>query len=169
MKITFRLLFLSICLIISSSCSNDDDKKPVVGNWKLTTWTVDIMFDLDDDIAPSSNFLNKTICNVNETLTFDKNGIVTSNESFNSDVTISLKDGTADGYIIKEVCSEGSVGFATSYNQVDKHKVELNGAVGIVENQKLTLVYADAVKIYNEALSQVIDTKDLTLVYVKKR
>ena len=168
MKITLRLLFFSFCFIICLSCSKDNVENPVIGNWELTTWTVDIPFDLDNDMASSTNFLDKTACNVNETLSFDDNGNVSSSDTFNPEITIRLKDGTSDVYFVNEVCAEGSIGFSTSYIQVNNQNVELNGAVGIVANKKLTLVYVNAVKIYNEALTEVIATKDLTLVYMKK-
>lgn len=168
MKITFRLLFLSVCFIICSSCSKDGDKNPVVGNWELIAWTVNIPFDLDNDLDPSLNFLDKTACNVNETLSFDHKGNVTSKDTFNPEITIRLKEGTSDVYFVEEICAEGSIGLSTSYVQIDNQKIELNGAIGIVASQKLTLVYADAIKIYNETLTEVIESKDLTLVYLKK-
>ena len=168
MKITFRLLFLSLFFLTLLSCSQDEDKRPIIGTWKLVTWTVDIPFDLDNDNLTSSNFLDKTACNVNETLSFDDNGNVSSSDTFNPEITIRLKDGTSDVYFVNEVCAEGSIGFSTSYIQVNNQNVELNGAVGIVANKILTLVYVNAVKIYNEALTEVIATKDLTLVYMKK-
>lgn len=168
MKITFRLLFYSFCFIICSSCSNDDAKHPVIGDWELIIWTVDIPFDLENDLVPTSNFLDTTACSVNEILTFDNNGIVTSDDTFNPEITISLKDGTSDVYFVNEVCAEGIIGFSTSFIQVNNQNVELNGAVGIVTSEKLTLVYKDAIEIYNEALTEVIESKDLTLVYMKK-
>lgn len=168
MTILSRLLALSFGFIIFSSCSNQDDKNAMVGNWKLIAWTVGIPFDLDAEVTPSSNFLDKTACKVNEILTFSINGIVTSNDTFNPEITIRLKDGSSNIYLVKEMCAEGSIGFSTSYDTVDKNHIELNGAVGIVKSNKLTLVYIDAFKVYNEALTEVIDHKDLTLVYVKK-
>ena len=151
---------------MSSSCSNNDDKSAVIGTWKLVTWTADVPFDFDSKMT--SNFLDKTACNVNETLAFDKKGIVTSNDTFNPEITISLKDGTSDVYFVEEICGEGSISFATSYTLVDKMTIGINGALGSVENKELTFVYSGGIKIYNEALTDVIDLKDLTLIYLKK-
>lgn len=169
MKITFRVLFIAICFIIYSSCTKDKDKNPVHGRWELIGWNVGVPFDLNNEISPSLNLLDKTTCNVNETLTFDRNGTVTADDTFNPEITISLKDGTSDVYLFSETCAEGSIGFSTSYTQVNNQNVELNGATGTVASQKLTLVYKDAVNIYNEALTDVVDSKDLTLIYVKKK
>ncbi len=168
MKINLRLLFISVCFLVSLSCSNDDFTNPVIGHWELVTWSVDIPFELDNDMISSSNYLDKTACNVNETLTFDKNGTVTSRDTFNPEITISLKEDTSDIYIVEEICAEGSIGFSTSYAQVNNQNIELNGAVGLVETKKLTLVYPNAIKIYNEALTDVIENKNLTLVYLRK-
>ena len=169
MKISFRILFISVCFIIYTSCAGDGSKNPIHGDWELIAWNVGIPFDLNNDVAPSLNLLDKTTCDVNETLTFDKNGTVTSDNTFSPEITISLKDSTSDVYFFKEICADGSIGFSTSYTQVNNQSVELNGATGTVESQKLTLVYTDAVKIYNEALTEVIDSKNLTLVYAKKK
>ena len=169
MNITFRLLFLSIWIIIFTSCNNDDDKNHILGNWELMSWTAEIPFDLHNDKAPSLNLLDKTSCRVNETLTFDKNGVVSSDDTFNPKITISLKGGTSDVYFVEEICAEGSIGFSTSYVKDNNQNIEFNNAVGNVESNKLTLVYDDAIKIYNEELTEVIDRKDLTLVYRKKK
>lgn len=168
MKITLRLLLISVCFIICSSCSKDEVKAPVVGVWELVGWTVDIPFELDDNIISSSNFLDKTVCEVNEILVFDSNGNVTSHDTFSPKITISLKDGTSDVYFVEEVCAEGSIGFSTSYLQVDHQSIELNGATGFFTAKELNLVYSNAVEIYNEARTEVIENKNLTLTYLKR-
>ena len=168
MKIILRLLIISVCFIVCSSCSKDDDDNPIVGNWDLVNWSVGIPFDIDQNISPSSNFLEHTSCAINETVTFDDKGTVIGKDTFNPEITISLKDNTSDVFFVEEICAEGSIGFSTSYVEDDNKNIDFNGATGSLSNQKLTLVYANAVKIYNEALTEVIDTKDLTLVYLKK-
>ena len=168
MTITFRILFISIFFLICASCSSDQSKNPVVGNWKLVMWTVGIPLNLGNEQVSSLNLLDQTACNVNETLSFDNNGIATSNNTFNPEITIRLKTGTSDVYFVEEICDEGSIGFSTSYVQIDNQNIELNGALGMVEDNRLTLIYADAIKIFNEDLTEVIESKDLTLIYAKK-
>lgn len=167
MKIIFRLLFISVCFIISFGCSKDSNKKPIVGTWELVSWMVDIPLEVENDLISNSNYLERTTCEVNETLTFDDFGNVTSDNTFSPKITISLKDDTS-GYIIDEVCTEGKIGFSTEYLQIDDRKIELNGATGVLADKQLTLVYTNAIKIYNASLTEVIDNKDLTLIYVKK-
>ncbi|WP_027124790.1 hypothetical protein [Gelidibacter mesophilus] len=167
MKISVHLLFLSFCFLLCSGCSDKEVASPVIGSWKLTTWTVGIPMDLKNHSVYSTNLLDQTTCHVNEVLSFDSNGTITSADTFNPEITISLKDGTSDDYIVKEMCADGSIGFTADYMAVDDDKVEFNNVMGILENEKLTVVYESAVKIYNEGLTEIIDLKDLTLVYEK--
>jgi hypothetical protein len=168
MKRSLCLLFLSVCFVVSSACSKDDVKNPIIGNWKLTSWSIKIPLDLNSDATFSTNLLDETICEVNEILSFDKNGIVTSSDTFNPELKVRLKNGTSDVYMITETCAEGSVGFATEYEQINDQRVGFNGVFAVVTGTKLTVVYKDAVMVYNEALTEVVATKDLTLVYEKR-
>ncbi|RXJ50122.1 hypothetical protein [Gelidibacter gilvus] len=168
MKTSLRLLFLTVSFVILVSISKDDVKNPVIGGWQLTTWTVGIPIDLKASKHVTTNLLDQTSCTVNETLSFDKDGIVISEDSFSPKITIRLKDGSSDVYIVEEVCAEGVIGFATDYSQETNGEVQFNGTIGIVSNNRLTVVYKEAIKIYNEALTEVIESKDLTLVYTKK-
>lgn len=168
MKIIFRLLFIAACFIISFGCSDNHNKKPIVGTWELVSWTVDVPFEIENNLTSNLNFLEKTTCKVNETLTFDHLGNVTSEDTFSPKITIRLKDDLSNNYIIDEICAEGTIGFSTEYLEIDDKSIELNGATGVFTAKELTLVYANAVKIYNEALTEVIGKKDLTLTYLKK-
>lgn len=168
MKKSLCLLFLSVCFFVCSACSKDDVKNPIIGNWKLTAWSIEIPFNLNNDATFSTNLLDETTCEVNEILRFDTNGLVTSNDTFNPELKVRLKDGTSDVYMITETCAEGAIGFATEYNQVNDQSIGFNGVVAVVTGSKLTVVYEGAIKVYNEALTEIIATKDLTLVYEKK-
>ncbi|HUH26801.1 hypothetical protein [Gelidibacter sp.] len=168
METSFRLLFLTITFSILLSISKDEVKNPVVGGWQLTSWTVGIPIALKASKHVTTNLLDQTSCDVNEVLSFDKDGIVISQDSFNPKITIRLKNGSSDVYIFEEVCAEGTIGFATDYSQKTNGEIQFNGTIGVVENNQLTVVYKDAIKIYNEALTEVIESKDLTLVYKKK-
>lgn len=152
-----------------SGCSDKEVTHPVIGSWNLTTWTVGIPLDLKNHSVYSTNLLDQTACKVNEILSFNTSGTVISEDTFNPKITISLKDGSSDDYIVEEICSEGSIGFTADYIAVDDNKVEFNNVMGILESNKLTFVYENMVKIYNDAQTEVIDSKDLTLVYEKVR
>lgn len=167
MKKSLCLLFLSVCFIVCSACSKDNDKNPIIGNWKLTSWSIEIPFNLKKDTTFSTNLLDETDCEVNEILSFDNNGLVTSNDTFNPELKVRLKNGTSDDYMITETCAEETIGFATEYKQITDQSVGFNGVVAVVTGTKLTVVYKDAIKVYNEALTEVLGMKDLTLVYEK--
>lgn len=167
MNKSLYLLFFSVCFIVCSACSKDDDKNPIVGNWKLKSWSIEIPINLKTDTSFSTNLLDETNCEVNEILSFDKNGLVTSHNTFNPELKVRLKDGTTDIYLISETCAEGTIGFAAEYKQITDQSVGFNGVVAVVTGATLTVVYEDAFKVYNEAFTEVVDTKDLTLVYEK--
>lgn len=168
MKKSICLFLLSLCFVICSACTDDDINNPIIGNWKLTSWSIGIPIDINSDTEFSINLLDETQCNPNETLSFDKNGLVTSNDTFNPEIQVSLEEGTSDNYIVKEVCAEGIIGFATEYTQVNDQSVGFNNVVAVTNGTTLTVVYKDAINVYNEALTEVISKKDLTLVYEKK-
>lgn len=168
MKISPYLFFLSVFFFVCSACSKDDVTDPIVGDWQLTSWTIGVPFVLSDDTTFYTNLLDETKCEVNETLSFDKNGVVTSDDTFNPQVKVSLMDGTSDTYILAETCAEGTIGFTTEYTHINDQSIGFNQVVGIMSGKQLTVVYKDAIKVYSEALTEVIETKDLTLVYEKK-
>ncbi|MBJ7881806.1 hypothetical protein [Gelidibacter salicanalis] len=168
MRKSLCLLCFSICIFVCSACSTDDINNPILGSWKLTSWSIAIPFDLNSDAKFNTNLLDETNCEVNEVLSFDTHSLVASKNTFNPELTVSLKDGTSDKYIIKESCAEGAIGFATEYTQINAQSVSFNGAAGSVTVSTLTMVYKDAIKVYNEALTEVLETKDLTLVYEKE-
>lgn len=134
----------------------------------MTTWTVGIPIDLKDTMQFSTNLIDQTSCDVNEILSFDSNGIVTSEDTFSPRITIRLKETAADEYMLEEICAEGVIGYATDYSHEASGEVQFNNTVGVVVNNQLTVVYKNAVKVYNETLTEVVESKDLTLVYTKK-
>lgn len=168
MKLTSRLLFPSLSLFIFFSCIKEVDKTPVIGVWELVGWTVNIPLGKEGALAPSSNFLDLTTCDIKETLTFDTADNVVSNHTFSPKITIRLKDGTTDNYSVEEVCAEGQIGFSTSYDYGGPRQIEFNGAHGTIVDGYLTIVYKDAIKIYNASGTEVLESKDLSLTYLKR-
>lgn len=168
MKSSFRLFILSIIFIILLSSSKEKINNPLIGGWELTTWTVDLPVNLIDSKYITTNLLDQTSCEVLELLSFDNDGIVTSQNTFSPKITIRLKEGTSDVYMFEEVCAEGQIGYATAYARDANGNVQFNNIVGVVVNRELTVIYKNAIKIYNEALTEELETKDLTLVYTKK-
>ncbi|MEZ4793000.1 MAG: hypothetical protein R2783_05945 [Gelidibacter sp.] len=169
MKNVISILFILIFGFLSLSCSKDGGDDPsVVGEWELATWTINVPIDLNDDGITSTNLLDEATCDNSERLIFDVNGTVSSNATYNPHVTISLVDGTTDGYVFNVDCdTEGSIGIAGTYTQ-NGNLVTLFDSTASIDGNLLTIVYEDAIDIYDEDLSTVLTTKDLTLVYYRK-
>ncbi|MCB0444602.1 MAG: hypothetical protein KDC68_02880 [Gelidibacter sp.] len=168
MKSTLKYLFIIVVLVLVSSCSKDDvNEHAIVGKWKLTTWTVNIPFDLNHDMVLSTNLLNEIDCANNEILEFNAKDVVASDDTFNPKVDIALLNGTTDRYTVTTECAEGIIGFSKSYTVLNDTKVLINNAIATINGNQLTIVYDHAVSIYNQDFSQVIATKNLTKIYTK--
>ncbi|AUP80811.1 hypothetical protein [Flavivirga eckloniae] len=164
-----RLLFI-LCFIplLFASCSKEDNDVSVVGTWKLTAWNITDGFDINKDGTVSTNILDEVVCENNETLIFETNGVISSSETYNPEIDIALLDGTTDEYTYMVTCDEqGVIGFATTYSQATD-KVVFNDVEFTVGDKELFRVKKEAIKIYNETFTEVIATKDLTMVYTKQ-
>lgn len=167
MTINLRLL-LTAGVFLCLNCSKDE-KNPVIGIWVLDTWTVDLPLESEFGVEVSQNFLDHTTCAVNETLQFDKDGIVTSTDTFSPEVTISSKNDASEIYVVTDICSEGAIGFSTTFEQDSDNHIVFNSAQGFLQDKKLTFIYLNAIEVYNEPLTEVIGIRDLKLIYKKKQ
>lgn len=164
-KIIFVLTIVASVLI---SCSTDADDKTINGVWALTEWNIAEGFDINNDGIINTNILNEIDCVNNETLFFESTGVVSSNFTFNPTIEIALVNGTSDNHSFNVVCDkEGSISFATTFT-INGHIVLINDSEATIKGDKLSRVFIDAIKIYNEDFTEVIVTKDLTLVYSKQ-
>ncbi|GAA4291541.1 hypothetical protein [Aestuariibaculum suncheonense] len=164
------ILILFVFLFVFTSCNTesvDVNDNVVEGTWKLTTWTVGIPVDLNNDTVFSTNLIEEIPCENMETLTFSVDGTVASNVTFNPDVMILFNE-ILGVYVYQVNCeAEGSIGFAASY----EHKgasVFINDREAVVNGNRLTMIYKKAQKIHNLAKTDVVDVKDITLVYTKQ-
>lgn len=162
----FFFLMLSIFL---ASCSKEDSNvESVVGTWELTTWTVNIPIDLNNDTVTSTNLLDESVCENNELLIFETNGTVFSNNTFNPSVIVSQLNATPDAYVFDVQCDlDGSIGLAETFSQNENNIMLFNTTAVIVGNQ-LTVTFQDAVDIYNEDRTEILSSKDLILIYARK-
>jgi len=62
--------------------------------------------------------------------------------------------------------TEGVISLATEYS-VNNVALTIGENEARIDNNKIFIVFEDRLKIYNEDLTEVLDTKDLTLVYSK--
>ncbi|HMC02096.1 MAG TPA: hypothetical protein VKN14_13750 [Flavobacteriaceae bacterium] len=166
-NLALKLIVLFTILFLASCTAEDiDDNTNIVGLWKLTTWTIDIPVDLNNDNSFSINLLDEISCDNNETLVFDNKNIVSSNDTFNPNINIALMSN--EKYVFNVECAVGSIGFATSYSQINNSIIEFNNVEATIIGNKLSWVYENAIKIYNENFTEVVETKDLILIYTKQ-
>ncbi|MGB5418701.1 hypothetical protein [Algibacter sp.] len=169
-KFILNLCF-AFALVCFTSCSSEDmqdESSPLVGVWKLTAWNVNGGFDMNNDGMVNTNLLNEIDCDRNETLFFDEKGVVSLNTTFNPDINISLLKDETNEYSFDVVCdTEGVISLATSYTFMDS-TVMIGESVAMIQGDQIFLVFEDRIKIYNEDFTEVLFTKDLTLVYTKQ-
>lgn len=157
-------------LVFFTSCSSDDmqNNSNLVGTWELSAWNVEGGFDLNDDGIVSTNLLNEIDCTQNETLLFEANGVVSLNTTFNPDIEIVLLNDSDNQYSFNVDCdTEGVISLATSYS-VNGNSVSIGESMALLDANQISIVFKNSLEIHNEDLTEVIATKDLTLVYSKK-
>lgn len=170
MKNTFTFIILACIVMLSTSCSKDEvehNDPSIVGVWELTNYDIGISVDIDRNGTKSFNLLNEIDCIVNEELVFKSNGTLNSNDSFHHIIDISKSDLTND-YVFNVQCSEGYISSATSYVQSNNSMVEFNDLISTIHNNQLTRVFENAIEIYNEDFTEIIEVKNLTLVYTRQ-
>ena len=166
-------IFSLVCLMmLSVACSKDSSSKSAIeGKWKLTYWGAEVPMDLNNDGFVNVNLLKETTCPNHEILSFDSNGVVSSEDTFNPNVMIAeLIDEASSSYDIQIECAEGVIGFAMDYSYDNTNgNVQIGETTTATINEGLlTIVYGGAVEIYNAELTEVVATKDLTKVYTKQ-
>lgn len=169
----FIITIISTCaLVFFTSCSSDDmqnqNNSNLQGIWKLAAWNVEDGFDMNNDGVINTNLLNEIDCSQNETLLFEANGVVSLNTTFNPDIEIVLLNDTANDYRFNIECdTEGIISLATSYT-VNGSAISIGESNAQFDGNQISMVFENSLEIYNEDSTEVIATKDLTLVYVKK-
>jgi len=168
MKHLLKVICAVLLISSSTSCSSESDVSSIVGSWKLTAWNASKGLDLNNDGIVSTNILDEIDCISNETLVFESNGVVSSNATFNPDLDIVLLNGTSDEYIFNVTCDkDGMVSYATTYSQ-NGDSVLINESEATIRDNKLSRIFEDAIKIYNEDHTELVDTIDVTYVYTKQ-
>ncbi|WP_303316009.1 hypothetical protein Q4Q34_13280 [Flavivirga abyssicola] len=165
-----RFLFILCFTLLITSCSEEESNDlSIVGTWKLTAWEVADGFDMNNDGIVNTNILDEIECISNETLIFETEGVVSSNKTFNPDIDIALQEGTTDKYVFDVRCDkEGVIGFATTYSQKNIDTVIFNDKESAIVDNQLFRLIKESIKIYNEDFTEIVATKDLTLVYTKQ-
>ena len=159
-----RFFLLSVFAIVLS-CKNNSDS--VIGEWQLLSYSFGIDMDINGDSVMSTNVLDETPCDNNETLTIKSDGTLNATQTFAPKITAKKID---NNYIVNVECLKGSLGFASSYKLLgDKLKLDSGDFYVFSDGEQLTRTFKDYIKVYNKDLSQVVETKDIVLTYIRKQ
>ena len=159
-------LYISI-LLVFTSCATEPIEETIDSTWRLTAWNLDIPMDLNGDGIFSLNLLDEITCSSNEELVFNKQGAVVSNNTFNPQVNVVFDKFSKDYHVSVECDTEGSIGMATNY-ELSGDKIIFNNKAATIKGDELIMVFKGAVNVYNQDLTQVIEEKNITMVYHKK-
>lgn len=168
MAILFGALF--------TACSNDDDGgsngTSVEGNWRLTAFTTENNYDINEDGTATNDFMMETNCYSNETITFNSNntGTVTS-RSF-ADITLELVSGSTTDYEYSVDCVQETDNTTIVWAQ-SENIVTLTGPgivyEGLISGSTLTFVIEEGVFIeVEDGSGTATTTEDITFVYTKQ-
>ncbi len=167
-------LCLALMLVFVTSCTSEDiqesNNSQVLGVWKLNAWNIENGFDINNDGVVSTNLLNEIDCSYQETLLFEANNVVSLNTTFNPNLDVVLLNNSDadDEYRFNVECdTEGIVSLASLYT-LSGSIISFGNIEAVIENNKISIIYKNRIEIYNEDLTQIVETKDLTLVYIKQ-
>lgn len=154
-------------LLVFTSCATEPIEETIDSTWRLTAWNLDIPMDLNGDGVFSLNLLDEITCSSDEELVFNNQGAVISNNTFNPQVNVVFDKFSKDYQVNVECDTEGSIGMATNY-MLSGDKIIFNNKAATIKGDELIMVFKEAVNVYNQDLTQVIEEKDITLVYRKQ-
>lgn len=162
---------LLLCLsLLTSSCSekNETNDSQFLGTWKLTSYSVGLALDINKDGEKNLNLLTELNCDTNEILKFENTGVVSSTNTFQHEIKIFIKEANLENYGVEVECAEGAIGFASTYEQTGENSVMFNTIEATVDGNQLSRTITDGISIYNEDLTEVVETKSVTLIYSKQ-
>ncbi|SHH43041.1 hypothetical protein [Winogradskyella jejuensis] len=162
MRNTFSVCLLLLFTYAVISCQENNE---YLGDWELQSWSFDIEMDLNNDNTSSFNLLEETSCVNQEVLTLKSNNTLGSKKTFSSNLRVS-KEGAV--YKVSEKCNKGSLGFSSAFKKINDTLVLEEGGEYILNRNKLTRTFKGFIKVYNQDFSEVLETKDLVLTYIRK-
>lgn len=168
----FLTVITAFVLVLGTSCATeeleDSNNLSIKGVWNLTAWNIDNGFDINNDGIISTNLLNEISCHQNETLLFEANGVVSLNTTFKPNLEIYLLNSRVEQYSFNLECdTEGVVSLATSYTK-SGNTIMIGETEASIEINQMSIVFENSIEIYNEDFTEVLETRDLTLVYIKQ-
>ncbi|TCK68920.1 hypothetical protein DFQ05_0430 [Winogradskyella wandonensis] len=160
MNRTFAACILFVVVATCAQTNND-----ILGEWTLKSWSVGSESTLVNNNKQSTNLLDITTCNNSEVLTVKANNTIGATNTFNPNIKISKGE---NGYLVTEVCTKGSLGFSNSFKLIDNKLVLDIGDSYIIKEDSLSRTFKNYIKVYNSDFTQVIERKDLILVYIRR-
>ncbi|MBU3821717.1 hypothetical protein KO566_06565 [Flavobacteriaceae bacterium XHP0103] len=164
-KIFFKVYV--IILLALTSCSTEPIEEAIDSKYKLASWTVNLPVDLNNDGISSLNLLDEITCSNDEVLVFNTQGNVLSNNAFNPEISIVFDKFTKNYQFNVECDVEGNIGLAANYT-LSGDKIIFNNNMATIKGDKLIMIFKKAVNVYSKDFTQVLEEKDLTLVYHKQ-
>jgi len=159
-----------VLIVFLSSCSIEPVEETfdfLEGTYRLTEYSVNVPIDLDNDTNYNTNLLEEIDCENNETLVFDRQGFMYSNLTFNPKIEVALIDAQPGTFAVDVDCdTEGVIGMAISYRK-SGNTIIINERIATLNGNNITMIFKNAIDIYNQDKTVVVDTKDLKLVYSK--
>ena len=156
----YNLVFLfSISFFVSCS-SEDTTENSIIGTWELTSYSVGLEVDINNDEVANMNLLNEMDCDYNETLGFDTGSLMTHQIDYMP--TFKVHKIEDRDYVFDVTCDEGIISTAGTYSLED-----LNESY-IITDTTITHILENAIQVYDEDQTAVIETLTVTKTYAKQ-
>jgi uncharacterized lipoprotein YehR (DUF1307 family) len=172
------LLLLVVAVAVTACSKNDDDSGnngsvSVEGNWKLTSFTTENEYDLNEDGTASNNVMTETGCYLNETIAFNGDATGTAQSTSYAEITLDLVAGTTNEYEYSIACVQENETTAFAWTQ-NGDTVVLTFAgftyTGAKSDDTITIVLENglAFEVEDDNGGTVMITEDITFVYTKQ-
>ncbi|NND62190.1 MAG: DUF5004 domain-containing protein [Flavobacteriaceae bacterium] len=157
------------------SCSSDDEGNTEInieGNWKLTSFTSENNYDINEDGSASNNILIETACYENETIDFNSDGSGTVTSRSYADITLNLVTGSSTEYEYSVECVDELEETAFVWTE-NGNTITITGAGFMYDATftatTMTFTIPDGLFLeVEEGGGTAVATEDITFVYTKQ-
>ena len=170
-KIVFTLLIASMLF----SCKKDDDGNTEIsldGTWRLTAFTTENAYDLNEDGTSSNDVIAETGCYQNETLVFNSDNTGTATTRSFADISLELVTGSTTEYEYSVECIQETDDTAITWTQTGNTVVVSGLGVaytGTVAGSTLTITIPSGFIVeVVEGSGTGFTTEDITFEYTKQ-
>ncbi|HPF10388.1 MAG TPA: lipocalin family protein [Flavobacteriaceae bacterium] len=171
-----KLILIVLAVTLVLGCSKDDDNKSsgttLEGTWKLTSFTVETAYDLNEDGTATNDVMAETNCYQNETIEFESNNSGTLVSRSYADISLDLVIGTTNDYEYTVTCvqqnDETAFTWSKSGNSVT---ITVSGVpfTATLSGNTLTLVIPQGYTVeVEQGNGTAFVTEDITYVFTKQ-